>query len=35
MADALWFWENANGIENGYMLDNARQELTFAYFMNA
>ena len=33
MVDALWFWENGNGIENDYMLDNARQE--FAYLMNA
>ena len=31
--DCLWFWENGNGIENEYMLDNARQE--FAYLMNA
>ena len=31
--DCLWFWENGNGIENGCMLDNARQE--FAYLMNA
>ena len=33
MVDASWFWENGNGIENVYMLDNARQE--FAYLMNA
>ena len=33
MVDALWFWENGYGIENDYMLDNARQQ--FAYFMNA
>ena len=31
--DCLWFWENGNGSENEYMLDNARQE--FAYLMNA
>ena len=32
--DCLWFWgEDCNGIENDYMLDNARQ--AFAYFMNA
>ena len=22
LVDALWFWENGNGIENDYMLDN-------------
>ena len=33
MVDALWFWENGYGIENDYMLDNARKE--FAYLMNA
>ena len=33
MVDVLWFWENGNGIENDYMLDNARQE--FAYLMDA
>ena len=31
--DALWSWENSNGIENYYMLDHARHE--FAYLMNA
>ena len=31
--DALWFYHDGKGIENEYMLDNARQE--FAYLMSA
>ena len=31
MADALWSWENGNGIENDCMSEHARQEFAYIF----